>query len=271
MTQEETKIKNQVSNSNKTINTEQGHWILAKMGKRVLRPGGKELTLKLINNLDIKHSDNIVEFAPGIGYTASITLQKQPNTYTGVELNEEAAFNLRKTINGKNRKIIIGNAADSTIKGDFADKVYGEAMLTMHADHRKSEIIREAHRILKKGGLYGIHELGLYPNDINEEVKNDIQKQLAKTIKVNARPLTQNEWSTLLENEGFRIVKIETNPMSLLESKRIIDDEGFFRTLKIIFNILTHPNERKRIVDMRNIFRKYAQHLNAIAIVVEKI
>lgn len=256
--------------SNKTINTEQGHWILAKMGKRVLRPGGKELTLKLINNLKIQRTDDIVEFAPGLGYTASVTLQKQPKTYTGIELNEEVASILRKTIKGNDRKIIAGNASDSTLKEDSADKVYGEAMLTMHADHRKSEIIREAHRILKKGGLYGIHELGLYPNDLNEEIKGNIQRQLAQTIKVNARPLTQSEWTTLLENEGFRIVKVETNAMALLEPKRIIDDEGFFRTLKIVFNILTHSKARKRILAMRNIFRKYDKYLNAVAIVAEK-
>lgn len=257
--------------STKTINTDQGHWILAKMGKRVLRPGGKELTLKMINHLNIKQTDDIVEFAPGIGYTASLTIQKQPKTYTGVELNEEAAHNLRKTINGKSRKIIIGNAADSTLEENYADKVYGEAMLTMHADHRKSEIIREAHRILKIGGLYGIHELGLYPNDLNEEVKGELQKELAQTIKVNARPLTQNEWTTLLEKEGFKIVHVETNAMSLLESKRVIDDEGLFRAIKIVFNILTHPNERKRIVKMRDTFRKYDKHMNSIAIVAEKI
>jgi hypothetical protein len=29
---------------NKTINTEQGNWILAKMSKKVLRPGGSEKT-----------------------------------------------------------------------------------------------------------------------------------------------------------------------------------------------------------------------------------
>ena len=30
----------------KDIQKAHGHWILAKMGKRVLRPGGKELTKK---------------------------------------------------------------------------------------------------------------------------------------------------------------------------------------------------------------------------------
>lgn len=256
--------------SNKTINKKQGHWILAKMGKKVLRPGGKELTLKMINNLAISSDDDVVEFAPGLGFTASLALKNNPKTYTGIELNEEAAGILRKTINGENQKIIIGNAADSTLNDDNYTKVYGEAMLTMQADHRKSEIIKEAHRILKKGGLYGIHELGLTPNEISEDKKAEIQRELAQVIKVNARPLTVNEWSEILEKEGFTVLKTETNPMHLLEKKRMIDDEGFFRTIKIAFNILTNPQARKRILAMRKVFRKYKDHLNAVSIVVRK-
>lgn len=44
----------------------QGHWILAKMGKRVLRPGGKELTKKLVSELHIQQDDDLVEFAPAL-------------------------------------------------------------------------------------------------------------------------------------------------------------------------------------------------------------
>lgn len=255
---------------NQTIDTNQGHWILAKMGKKVLRPGGKELTEKLINNLNINTNDDVVEFAPGLGFTASITLKNNPKTYTGIELNEEAASLLRQKINGNNRSIIIGNAADSTLKENTYTKVYGEAMLTMQADHRKSEIIKEAYRVLKKGGLYGIHELGLTPNSIDDKTKTTIQKELAQVIKVNARPLTVKEWSDLLKKEGFTVVSAETNAMHLLEKKRIIEDEGFFRTLKIVFNMITHPQARKRILAMRKVFRNHQKHLNAVSIVAEK-
>lgn len=256
--------------SNKTINTAQGHWILAKMGKKVLRPGGKELTQKLIKNLIINSKDDIVEFAPGLGFTASIALQSNPQTYTGIELNEEAAGILRKFIKGKGREVIIGNAAESTLNSNTYSKVYGEAMLTMQVDNRKSEIIKEASRILKPGGLYGIHELGLQPDDMTADTKAEIQRELAQAIKVNARPLTKSEWTNLLEQEGFQVVKIETNPMHLLHPKRMIDDEGLLRALKIAFNIFTHPKERKRILAMREVFKKYENHLNAISIVAEK-
>lgn len=256
--------------SSKKIDDKQGHWILAKMGKKVLRPGGKELTLKMIESLDINSKDNVVEFAPGMGFTADLTLQKNPQSYTGVELNEEAASLLRKKINGKNRKIIIGNAAKSTLPENTYNKVYGEAMLTMQAEHKKAEIIREAYRILKSGGRYGIHELGLTPNHLGDDVKAIILKDLTRAIKVNARPLTESEWTKLLENEGFKIVKIETNPMHLLEPKRVMDDEGFFRTLKIAFNVVTNPKARERILEMRGVFQKYKNQLNAVAIIAEK-
>lgn len=256
---------------NKKIDNKQGHWILAKMGKKVLRPGGKELTIKMIDNLQIDAQDSIVEFAPGLGFTAAIALKKNPKSYTGVELNEEAASILRKKIKGENTRIIVGNAANSALENDSYDKVYGEAMLTMQSDQKKSEIIKEARRLLKKGGFYGIHELGLQPDNIGEDVKSEIQRALAHTIKVNARPLTVKEWTALLEKEGFRAIKTSTNPMHLLEKKRIIADEGFFRTLKIVFNILTHPKARKRILAMRKVFRKYENQLNAVSIVAQKI
>ena len=35
-----------------------GHWLLARLGKRVLRPGGRELTRQMLNGLSIKSSDD---------------------------------------------------------------------------------------------------------------------------------------------------------------------------------------------------------------------
>lgn len=257
--------------SNQIIDTQQGHWLLSKMGKKVLRPGGKVLTLKLIDGLNISQEDNVLEFAPGMGYTAMQVLKKNPKTYTGIELNEAAAALLRKKITGTDHQIIIGNAAKVPLADSSADKVYGEAMLTMQADHRKSEIIKEAYRLLKKGGLYGIHELGLTPDNLDAATKAQIQKDLSLCIKVNARPLTQHEWINLLEKEGFKILKVETSPMLLLDTARIIDDEGFFRSLKIGFNILRQPKARKRINEMRCVFNRYKPQMNAVAIVAQKI
>ncbi len=246
-----------------------GHWLLARMGKRVLRPGGKELSQKLMSELHISPNDDIVEYAPGLGFTAALALKCNPNTYVGVDADEDVIALLQKKIHRENVQFILRNAAETGLESGSKDKVYGEAMLTMHADRRKSEIISEAHRILKNGGQYAIHELGLV--DVDDKLKNEIQRDLASTIKVNARPLTEAEWRNLLESMGFSVKKVFTNDMYLLELKRIIDDEGLFRFLKIGCNILRHPQARKRILAMREVFRKHQRHLNAIAILAEKI
>lgn len=263
------------SKVNKKSNHAQGHWLLAKMGKKVLRPGGKELTKKMLSNLSISGNDHVVEFAPGLGLTAKMTLDKQPSSYTGVELNQEASKialqNIKQSSNFTNHcNIITANASNTALANATYDKVYGEAMLTMQSDQQKIAIIKEAHRILKVGGLYGIHELGLQPNDISDKLKQQIQKDLSKVIKVNARPLTVTEWSKLAEQQGFTTKATATNTMALLEPKRLIADEGLFGTLKIGFNILTHAKERQRILAMRKVFRKHRHHLNAVSLVFEK-
>jgi SAM-dependent methyltransferase len=247
----------------------QGHWILAKMGKRVLRPGGKELTQKLVSGLHISHQDDIVEFAPGMGFTASLTIAQQPKSYIGVDADEDVVKMLGEKFKDENIKFVLGNAAQTSLENNSKDKVYGEAMLTMHADHRKSEIIKEAHRILKKGGFYAIHELGLV--EVDTDLKNEIQRDLALSIKVNARPLTETEWKTLLEQEGFKIKEVYTNGMYLLDFKRVLEDEGILRSLKIGYNIAVNAPARKRIVEMYRVFQKHRQHMNAIVLIAEKI
>lgn len=256
--------------SNKKIDTEQGHWALAKMGKRVLRPGGKKLTYKLVDELHITNNDSVVEFAPGMGFTAACLIDKKPKSYRGIELNEEAAARLTKKINTSTCKIVNTSASQTGLADCSTDKVIGEAMLTMQADHRKLEIMKEAYRILKPGGYYGIHELGLTPNDISSDAKKDIQQNLAHSIRVNARPLTKQEWCSLLEESGFKIKAVSESPMHLLHVKRVLEDEGVFRTLKIGINILLHPKEKKDILHMRDVFKKYEDNMTAFAIVAEK-
>ena len=259
-----------IMNTENKFNEHQGHWMLAKLGKRVLRPGGRELTEKLIAGLQITPEDDIVEFAPGLGFTANIACGYRPKSYTGVDLNEEAATIARKRIKYDKAKIINANAAQSTLPNAYANKVYGEAMLTMQPLEQKKAIIAEAFRILKSGGYYGIHELGIAPDSVSEEIKEDIYRELSETIRVHARPMTAMEWTTLLEEQGFKIIKVAHNPMLLLERSRMIQDEGWLRVLLITFNLLRFPGIRKRVKKMKECFRNHQDNLDAVAIIAQK-
>lgn len=256
--------------SEPNLNKAQGHWILARMGKKVLRPGGRELTAKLVRSLEIGPDDDIAEFAPGLGFTAALALRHGPRSYTGIELDPEAVALLHKRIGGSGRTIVQGSATATGLPAACMDKVFGEAMLTMQADHRKIEIIREAYRILRPGGRYAIHELGLTPDAIGTTQKATVQRDLAMTIRVNARPLTGPEWTELLEREGFVVQHIAVSPMRLLEFGRMVDDEGLLRTLRIGLNILRHPVALRRVMDMHRVFRGHRTNINAIALMAVK-
>lgn len=262
--------KNEKTMVEKRMNMEQGHWVLAKLGKKVLRPGGKALTQAMLNAMNITPDDDVVEFAPGLGYTAKLALSRHPHSYTAVELNAEAAQRVRDNVQDDTINIVIGNASETGLPDKSASKVYGEAMLTMQSKQQKQAIIGEAARLLRPGGLYGIHEIGIFPDDTPQEVRREIESDLAKGIKTNVRPLTVADWKQLLEDNGFDISFIESKPMHLLERKRVIADEGLWSFICIVFRMLKNPVARKRVLEMRSIFRKHAHHINAICIVARK-
>jgi SAM-dependent methyltransferase len=247
-----------------------GHWLLARMGKRVLRPGGLELTRQLLRELAIRENDDVVEFAPGLGVTARMTLASRPQSYTAVERDREAAKTVKGYLAGSSHQCVVGTAEETGLPAASASVVYGEAMLSMQPDSTKRRIIAEAARLLKPEGRYGIHELYLVPDDVDESIREAIRHELSDEIHVGVRPLTAEEWRGLLASAGLTVVAEHTAPMHLLEPARIVRDEGLFRALKFAWNVATHSAARRRVIKMRRVFRKYGEHLSAICLVATK-
>lgn len=245
-----------------------GHWLLASVGKKVLRPGGWELSTWMIEGLNISTKDDVVELAPGLGRTAMLTLEHRPHSYVGVEKDEAAASIAKKAISGKGCSIKLGDAVATGLRDASATVVYGEAFLTMQLQRIKVKILQEAARILKPGGLYGLHELALATDDA--DVAARVHHDLTTSIRVNAKPLSINGWKTVVEDAGFEIIKVKTVRMALLESGRLLKDEGPQGVARIILNLLRRPAALVRVLHMRKQFRKHSASLCAISIVARK-
>ena len=247
-----------------------GHWLLARLGKRVLRPGGRQLTGQMIEALNIQSGDAVIEFAPGLGETARLTLQRKPASYTAVERDKDAAALVERFLTGPEQRCVVGFAENTGLPDATATVVYGEAMLSMQPPQHKLQIVREAYRLLKQGGRYGIHELCLMPDDLDENTKREIQNDLAAAIHHGTRPLTGAEWQGLLESEGFSVQAQVQAPMHLLEPRRIMQDEGVFGALRFAFNLLCNRAARRRVLAMRRVFSKHRNHLAAIMLIAHK-
>lgn len=247
-----------------------GHWLLARLGKRVLRPGGRELTERMLDALAIGPDDDVVELAPGLGVTARLTLARDPASYTAVERDESAARIVERYLDGPHRRCRIGSADATGLDDASASVVYGEAMLSMQTEAGKTAIAREAFRILRPGGRYALHELCLGPGDVGEEVREHIGEELSHSIHVGVRPLTEAEWRALLEREGFEVESVTAAPMHLLEPGRIVRDEGLGGALRLLWNLARDPVARKRVLEMRRGFRRHRENLSAVAVVARK-
>lgn len=249
-----------------------GHWLLARLGKRVLRPGGVELTRTLLSRAELADAD-VLELAPGLGRTAGEILARGPRSYVGAEADPDAANTVRGVLAERGAghgSVRVTDAADTGLPDGSRDVVIGEAMLTMQGDAAKHAIVAEAARVLRPQGRYAIHELALTPDNVPEEISSEIRQSLARSIKVNARPLTIAEWSGLLTEHGLVVDQVATAPMALLQPRRIIADEGLFGALRFAKNVLLHRDARKRVLAMRHTFRKHRDRLAAVAIVARK-
>lgn len=244
-----------------------GHWLLARLGKRVLRPGGAELTRWMLRHAQLT-GRSVVELAPGLGRTARDIVAAQPAEYLGIDADERAAAIVAQVV-GSAGTCLVADAAATTLPDASADVVVGEAMLTMQGDRGKTAIIAEAARVLRPGGIYAIHELGLAPDDLDPGRKELLRKELARSIKVNARPLTIAEWTALLEGAGFVVTQSRTAPMALLRVRRNLADEGVLGCLRITANVIRWPGARKRVFAMKRVFDAHRKELVAVALIAQ--
>ncbi len=246
-----------------------GHWLLARLGKRVLRPGGVAMTQDMLDTLRIGGHDDVVELAPGLGLTAGLILARQPRTYTAIERDPDAAawttHRLPRTV-----QVRVGSASDTGLDDGCASIVFGEAMLSMAPPEHKRRIVAEAFRVLRPGGRYAIHELAITPDDVAADVKTDIENALSAAIHVGARPLTEAEWRSCLTQAGFTVERVGHAPMDLLRPARLFADEGLRGALRFLWNIIANVDARRRVMLMRRTFHRHHRHLSAISLIARK-
>lgn len=247
-----------------------GYCVLEQLGKRVLRPGGIELTRRMIAALTIVSADHVIEFAPGLGITAQLALKRRPASYTAIERDAAAAGFVSSYLKEPAQKCVTGSADQTGLRGEVATVVYGEAMLSMQTSEMKSRIVREGRRLLKRNGRYAIHEMCLVGNDLDEDRKHEINQALSRTIHAGVRALSVSEWRRLMQAEGFEVEVEVRAPMHSLEPKRLLRDEGLKGTVRFIWNVVRDRESRERVVMMRKVFRRYQSNLAGIMMICVK-
>lgn len=249
-----------------------GYWLLGSLGKRVLRPGGIELTRMMLESLAIGEEDDVVEYAPGMGVTARLVLEKSPRQYVAIERDAAAAAMLARGFgNQPNRQVIAMDATEPVPLADgFASVIYGESMLTIHSPEKKDLVISEVLRMLRPGGRYAMQEISIQPDDINPEMAEKIRREVIGAVRHPAWPHTTLQWREFMTCHGLEIIAENKRPVRLLEPERILEDEGDRGAFEFAWNILQDDVAIQRVREIRDVFRRYADNLCGYSLVCIK-
>lgn len=230
-----------------------GHLFLASLGKKMLRPGGKQATERILDHLQLNENSIVLEVAPNMGTTAIYLAKTYGCKVFGVDIHgpslEKAKENVRNA--GLEDQIFLqmGDARKLPFEDEMFDAVINEAMLTMLPNKDKTKALQEYYRVLKKGGRLGTHDVTLKVPPTDE-----IMKQFWEILKMMATPLSVMEWKELYGEIPFSSVELHTGNMSLLSLDGIIRDEGWEGAMTILENASRTDDTRARFLEMASFF-----------------
>ena len=251
-------------------NSEKQSGVVEQGERKGLRPGGIALTRKMLAAAAPTSQDRIVEFGPGVGATARLLLKANPKSYAGVDPNPQGRQAVAKVIAPyAQAQYVVADAACTGLPEASADLVVGEAMLTIQSPQAKAAIVKEAARLLAPGGRYAIHEMAV-SSGYSQEDFEAARKELSRTIKVGARPLTEDGWRQLMEDAGLEVVFSAKAPLRLLEPTRLIRDEGLLGALRFWNNARKMPGAKERLRTMRKAFKVQGRLMGGYVLVAKK-
>lgn len=246
------------------------HWLFARLGKRVLRPGGVELTRRLLDAVDVGPGDDVVEIAPGMGSTTRLILDRRPSSYTGVDRDPVVVDRISSMTASVGGRVVRGMASRTGLDDSCADVAFGEAYLTMQPVRQKHEIVAELRRIVRLGGRVALHEMALRPGTDPEDGERLVE-ELRRRARVHVTPLTDDDWMALLTENGFEISTYETAPLHLLEPARLVADEGWLGAFRFIRRTLCDSHARSRVMAMRSAMSRNSDKLQAIMVTAVRV
>ncbi len=244
--------------------TASGHQLLAAAGKKTLRPGGRIATEQLFQWANFQSGETVLELASSFGDSAIALVQRYNLRVIGIEKDSDSVARARANIAAAGLsdriQIIEGDVFHLDRLSEQFDYVLAEAILTMQSPSGKAKILTGVHDRLKLGGKFLSHELATQ----NREA--EIHHALAEAIRVNATPLSEANWMAACETAGLTVQQHHMGAMNLLNPQQMLRDEGAIGTARILWNVLTQPSLRKRVLAMRRVFQKYQQDLGYIVL-----
>jgi ubiquinone/menaquinone biosynthesis C-methylase UbiE len=221
---------------------------LAKKNETDIHPKGKNATDLLIDKLEIKNGQNVLE----VGFGAGKTLIRLASGFSinlfGVDIMPEMFHNAEKRIHrsGLKDKIKIFLAENKTFPfpNNFFDTVYSESVLGFQDNDDLNLLTAEIKRVLKTNGMFAAND-AVWKKGLNPEMVAKINIECLKDFGM--RPASQDywdfeDWEKFYTRNGFDVL-----------SSGLIHDKDNDKD-KVQVQVQDNGNEKKSGWDLINPF-----------------
>ena len=185
-------------------------WVQTILGDS-FHPGGVELTKRLIDSLNIKEGDSVLDVACGMGTTSLLIDEQFDTQVTGVDFSEHNVQRAQEIASSKDASVEfkIGDAAELPIEDASIDSLICECAVSTFADQPAA--LNDFYRVLKSGGSLAISDMVL-----NGELSPKMQTLLAPwTCLASAK--TAAGYQRLLLDAGFVVTSYSDESQALLD------------------------------------------------------
>lgn len=180
-----------------------------------VRPGGVAMTRRLFEGVALHEGDRVVDLAPGRGATGVLAGQVNLRSWTGVCVDERAAKAVAHRVRGLDRRTVVGAPDRTGLPDGEATVVLAEGLLTGLSDPGKQAVLREAMRIVRPGGLVGLHELLVVPGEWGEPTAAEIRAAIGPARRGGVRVLDEAGWRDLVHRSGLEMVGVALGPVAI--------------------------------------------------------
>lgn len=202
---------------------------LAVLGKRVIHPGGRASTDKLLMWTDLKPDERVLDIGCGVGTTALRLAREHDARVVAADLSALMRERARRTVDaaGLSGRVEVAEAdiLDLPYPDASFDCVIAEAV-TMFVDRRRAAA--ELVRVCRSGGRVLATEF-YWRRPPTPEAKEIFLGQVCPGLSFDSI----EEWVDIYEQAGLSDLRTDTGPFEMMTPRGFLTDEGrgVFRVL----------------------------------------
>lgn len=239
---------------------------LASQGKGYLHPHGKAATDNLIDALKIESGNKLLEIGCGTGITMVLILSIYDVTIDGIDILPEMLNKARArlTFLGLNNRGKVFEYSGNDVfpfKNNFYDRVYAESVLGFQSEQDAKNLLKEAQRVLKQGGLFAVSD-AVWKKDLPREKIERVYKSSLDDFGLapaSEQPWTADDWINIFKETGFDILSSDLLS-DLPETKRKYSKKYFSEILTGYFYVKSRlsPSIRRESANFKKLLDKHS-------------